>query len=136
LLRFRRRTCRDVLQNQPLALSYRLLALSFSPHQLARADRDFFLTMQAKGQCLKRPRAALPRTLRYPGNLTLERESTEAQAAEAEFTQKSARPSADAAAIAVLCGKLRFLVRLGDLCCCCHFFLRSASRPSLRAFVS
>jgi hypothetical protein len=26
------------------------LALSFSPHQLARADRDFFLTTQAKGQ--------------------------------------------------------------------------------------
>jgi hypothetical protein len=34
----------------------------------------------------------------------------------------------------VLGGELRFLVRLGDLCCSCHLFLRSASRPSLRAF--
>src|SRR4051812_23594458 len=42
----------------------------------------------------------LPGTFRYPRNLTLQRQAAETQAAEAELAQKSARPSADAAAIA------------------------------------
>jgi hypothetical protein len=69
--------------------------------------------------------AFLPTRLRNPGNLTLKRQTAEAQAAEAELAQESARPSADAAAVAVLGGELGLLVRLGDLRSCCHFFLCS-----------
>jgi hypothetical protein len=45
----------------------------------------------------------LPRRLRNPGDLTLERQAAEAQAADAELAQKAARPSADRAAV-VLAG--------------------------------
>jgi hypothetical protein len=83
----------------------------------------FPVDIQAKGQRLRaKSFFSLPTRLRYPRNLTLKRETAEAQAAEAELAQKSAWPSANAAAIAVLGGKLGFLVRLGDLCCCCHLF--------------
>src|SRR5438309_473419 len=91
--------------------------------KLAIYPCSFPIDTQAKGQRLRaKSFSSLPTRLRNPGNLTLERQTAEAQTAEAEFAQKSARPSADAAAIAVLGGKLGFLVRLRDLCCCCHLF--------------
>jgi hypothetical protein len=45
----------------------------------------------------------LPGRFRNSGDLTLERQSAEAQAADAELAQKAARPSADRAAV-VLAG--------------------------------
>jgi hypothetical protein len=78
---------------------------------------------QAKGQEPRAKSFSLPGTFRNPGYFTLKRQTAEAQTAEAKLAQKSARPSTDRAAVAMLGGKLRFLIRLGDLCCCCHFFL-------------
>src|ERR1700674_204058 len=69
----------------------------------------------------------LPTRLHYPWNFTLQRQAAEAQTAQAELAQKRARPSANAAAVAVLGGKLAFLVRLRNLCCCSHFLDRAIS---------
>jgi hypothetical protein len=68
---------------------------------------------------------ALPGRLHDPGNLTLERQAAEAQTAQAEFPQESARPSADGATVPVLGRELGFFVRLGDFRCSCHLFLVS-----------
>ena len=67
----------------------------------------------------------LPRRLGYPRHFTLQRQAAEAQAAKPELAQIRARPAADAATVTVLGGELGFLVRLGDLCCCCHCVLLS-----------
>jgi hypothetical protein len=75
------------------------------------------LKPKANSQELK---SSLPGRLHNPGYLTLQRQAAEAQTAEAKLAQESARPSTDRAAVAVLGGELRFLVRLGDLCCSCH----------------
>src|SRR5207302_1728779 len=40
-----------------------------------------------------------------------------------KLAQEGAGPSTEAAAVAVLGRELGFLVRLGNLCCCSHFFL-------------
>src|SRR6476469_9293124 len=58
-----------------------------------------------------RPRH-LPRRLGDAGDLTPERQAAEAQTANAELAQIAARASADAAAIVLPAGKLRFLVQV------------------------
>ena len=64
--------------------------------------------------------AALPGRFGNAGDLALERQTAEAEAAQAELAQEGARPSADAATVAVLGRELGFLVCLGNLCCCGH----------------
>ncbi len=77
-------------------------------------------------------RASLPRRLRNSWNLPAQRELAEAQAANAELAQKSARPSAKLAAVVLARGKLRLLHVLctlvqshsvfNPLCCRRHIF--------------
>jgi hypothetical protein len=62
----------------------------------------------------------LPAGLDHARNLSLERQLTKAQAAEAELAQIPARPSAQLAAIVLAAGKLRLSCVFDSLCCCCH----------------
>src|SRR5215831_150950 len=75
-------------------------------------------------------RYPLPGRLRHPRHFALQRQPAEAQAANAELAQVGARPPADRTAVAVLGRKLGFLVRLGNLCCCRHFVLRTSNQQS------
>src|SRR4051794_23947512 len=53
----------------------------------------------------------LPARLGHSGNLAIESELPETQAAQREFAQKAARPSAAPAAVPMAAGELRLLVR-------------------------
>src|SRR5579872_2711598 len=64
---------------------------------------------------------ALPRRLRNPWNFPAKRQLPETQAANAELAQKSARTSAQLAAVVLARGKLGFSCVLNSFCCSRHF---------------
>src|SRR5215472_11064740 len=65
----------------------------------------------------------LPRALRNSRNFSLERQTAEAQTADAELAQIGPRTSANLAAVLGARGELGFLVRLGNFACCSHLVL-------------
>src|SRR5579862_9588272 len=66
----------------------------------------------------------LPRRLRNPWNLPAQRQLPEAQAANAELAQKSARTAAELAAVVFARGKLGLSCVLNSFCCSRHSILR------------
>src|SRR5215469_3530459 len=67
----------------------------------------------------------LPGRLRNPGDLTLQGQTAEAQAAYTELAQVRARPSADLAAVVLARGKLGLLCVFYSFCCCRHLAFSS-----------
>jgi hypothetical protein len=66
---------------------------------------------------LSPPLSYLPAGLNDPGNLSPKRQLTEAQTAQTEFAQVSARPAADLAAIVLAAGKFRLAGVFNSFCC-------------------
>src|ERR1700679_2485392 len=71
----------------------------------------------------------LPARLHYAGDFALQRQSTEAQTADAELTQKTARTSAKLAPIVLAGAELRLPRVLYSFCSGCHKLKNSSSRP-------
>jgi hypothetical protein len=70
----------------------------------------------------------LPARLDYAGNLTLERQSAETQAADAKLAQKSTRPPAELAPVVLAAAKLRLPRVFHPFCSGCH---KSSSTPAI-----
>src|SRR5258706_13199424 len=78
--------------------------------------------------------ALLPTGFHDAGNFSLQRHTAKTDSAHLELADISARAAAAAAAVAYPHLELRFLERLGDLCCSCHllrhpFFAKRKPEP-------
>src|SRR5215211_3400834 len=77
-----------------------------------------------------------PRTFRHAGNVALERQLAEAQAAECELPHVCPRTAAAMAAVAQADLELRRLCFFGDLCRCSHVRISESLISNLRSLIA